>query len=58
MNEERALKEENRRQQNALKQDFEEQIKMKQVITKYEKLFERNLENQLLVRKIGPLVLK
>ena len=49
MNEEKTQKEENRRQQNALKQVFEHQIKMREVMKKYEKLFEQNLEKQLLV---------
>ena len=49
MDEEKTQKEENRKQQNALKQVFEHQIKMREVMKKYEKLFEQNLEKQLLV---------
>ena len=48
-NEEKIQKEEYQRQQNVLKKDFENQIKMKEVATKYDKLFERNFEKQLLV---------
>lgn len=48
-NEENMIKEENKRQQHALKQDYEAQIKLKEISSKYEKLFEQNLEKQLLV---------
>jgi len=57
MNEEKIQKEENRKQQNALKQDFENQIKMKEVAIKYEKLFEQNLEKKLLVNNLKNLSL-
>jgi len=57
MNEEKIQKEENRKQQNALKQDFENQIKMKEVAIKYEKLFEQNLEKKLFVNNLKNLSL-
>jgi len=41
-----------------LKQDFENQIKMKEVVTKYEKLFEQNLEKQLLVNEKFSIIKK
>lgn len=47
--EERVWKEQNKKIKQDLHEDFVSQIKIKEVAKKYEKLFEQNLEKQLLV---------
>lgn len=49
MIEEKKIAEQTNKQKQALKQDFLNQIKTKETLKKYEKLFEQNFEKQLLV---------